>query len=93
MDIEKHTNGFLPLKTALLDVPVDRFCQIAGLDTVLVRQVARDFAQAESACVRTDLGIEQSHNSTLNSYLSRLLFLITGNFARKVWISSNQCFK
>jgi len=33
--------------------------------------------------VRVDLGIQQSLNSTLNSYLEKLLFLVTGNLGKK----------
>ncbi len=48
-----------------------------------VERVARGFAKARSACVRVDLGIQQSLHSTLNSYLEKLLFLVTGNFGRR----------
>ena len=40
-------------------------------------------SSAKSFALRSDLGIEQSHNSTLNAYLARLLFLITGHFGRE----------
>jgi anaerobic selenocysteine-containing dehydrogenase len=33
--------------------------------------------------VRVELGIQQARRSTLNSYLEKLLYLITGNFGRK----------
>src|SRR5262249_31501858 len=33
--------------------------------------------------VRVELGIQQGHHSTLNSYLEKLLFLLTGNFGRQ----------
>ena len=37
-------------------------------------------AKAARACVRIDLGLQQSLHSTLNSYLEKLVFLLTGNF-------------
>jgi anaerobic selenocysteine-containing dehydrogenase len=45
--------------------------------------VARGFAAAESACTRHDLGVEHSLHSTLNTYLEKLLSLVTGNFGRR----------
>jgi anaerobic selenocysteine-containing dehydrogenase len=37
---------------------------------------------APSMTVRVDVGMQQARNSTLNSYLEKLLFLLTGNFAK-----------
>ena len=66
----------------LRTVPVDDYAHEAGLDPQLVRRVAREYAQAERACVRTDLGLEHSPHSTLNTYLAKLLFLLTGHFGK-----------
>ena len=48
----------------------------------LVRDVARRIARASSVSVYEDLGIEQSLHSTLNSYLEKLLFAVTGNIGK-----------
>ena len=48
-----------------------------------IEKVAKGIAQAKTFVLRSDLGIEQSKNSTLNAYLARLLFLITGHFGRE----------
>lgn len=37
---------------------------------------------ATAMTVRVELGIQQGRNSTLNSYLEKLLYLVTGNFGR-----------
>jgi anaerobic selenocysteine-containing dehydrogenase len=70
------------LLEALREVPVDAFAQRAGLAPDVVRDVARRIAAAESVTIRADLGIQQSRHSTLNSYLEKLLFLLSGNFGR-----------
>jgi anaerobic selenocysteine-containing dehydrogenase len=44
--------------------------------------VARDFASAPAAGTRHDLGLEHSLHSTLNTYLEKLLSLITGNIGK-----------
>lgn len=78
-----HCNGFAAVERALLAVPLGECIARTGLADDDVARVARGFATATSACVRADLGIQQSLNSTLNSYLEKLLFLVTGNFGRR----------
>lgn len=74
-----RTLGFDVLEAALKQVPIADYIARADVRVADVEQVARDFARARSACVRVDLGIQQSLHSTLNSYLEKLLFLLTGN--------------
>jgi anaerobic selenocysteine-containing dehydrogenase len=81
--IEDHTEGFDKIKALFNKIPIERYIDRTGLDYNTVQKIARDFASAEKACVRVDLGIQQSINSTLNSWLEKLLFLITGNFGIK----------
>ncbi len=80
--LEEHTLGFDELRAVFREIPVSEYAKKAGLAPELVRKVARGFATAHSASVRHDLGIEQTLHSTLNTYLEKLLFLITGHFAR-----------
>lgn len=80
--IEQHTVGFDPVRDLLLDINVTHYAEKAGVDEAIVRQVARDFAAADVACTRHDLGVEMSLHSTLNTYLEKLLFLLTGNFGK-----------
>ncbi|MEM7588231.1 MAG: molybdopterin-dependent oxidoreductase [Acidobacteriota bacterium] len=81
--LAERTTGFDELRELLQAVPVDEYAGYAGLDPQAVREVARGYAKANAACVRTDLGLEHSPNSTLNLYLAKLLFLVTGNFAKR----------
>ncbi len=78
-----RTNGFDELRKLLTAVPVAEYARHAGLDVEAVRQVTRGFARAKAGCVRTDLGLEHSPHSTLNLYLAKLLFLVTGNFNKR----------
>jgi anaerobic selenocysteine-containing dehydrogenase len=80
--IEQRTVGFDELAAILRTIPVDEYAREAGVDPQLVRQVARDYAAAERACIRTDLGLEHTPHSTLNTYLSKLLYLVTGHFGK-----------
>lgn len=80
--LARRTTGWQELKPRLEAIDVEAFTRRAGVDREQVRRVARGLAEAERGCVRTDLGLEHSLHSTLNTYLSKLLFLVTGQFGR-----------
>ncbi len=81
--LAEHATGFEALRDALATVPVDDFAERAGVDPGIVREVARRIARASSVSMLEDLGIQQAPHSTLNSYLEKSLYLLTGNFARR----------
>ncbi|MEM6345109.1 MAG: molybdopterin-dependent oxidoreductase [Bacteroidota bacterium] len=81
--LAEHTVGYEAIKPHFTQIPVAEYAAIAGIEERLIRQIARDITQAKTFAFRSDLGIEQSHNSTLNAYLARLLFLISGHFGRE----------
>jgi anaerobic selenocysteine-containing dehydrogenase len=80
--IRDRTQDSDELLAALNDVPVSDYCERAGVAETLIRDVARRIARAASVSVYEDLGIEQSLHSTLNSYLEKLLFAVTGNIGK-----------
>jgi anaerobic selenocysteine-containing dehydrogenase len=80
--LAEHTVGFDELAELLRRVPVDDYARAAGVDPQQARAVARAYARAEKACIRTDLGLEHTPHSTLNTYLAKLLFLVTGHFGK-----------
>ncbi|ENX15309.1 hypothetical protein F895_01855 [Acinetobacter sp. CIP 64.2] len=81
--IQQHTHGFDQVKQAFLAVPIEEYIQKADVSVELIYQIARDFAKAQRACVRIDLGIQHTLNTTLNGYLEKLLYLLTGNFGQQ----------
>jgi anaerobic selenocysteine-containing dehydrogenase len=81
--LARRAHGVEAVMNALRAVPVSDFAARAGLEVAAIEQVARLLATARRAVVRADLGVQQSYHSTLNSYLEKLLFLITGNFGRR----------
>ncbi len=81
--LARHCHGFDIVEKELRAVPVADYIRRTELDPADVERVARGFATARRACVRIDLGIQQSLHSTLNSYLEKLLYLVTGNFGRR----------
>ncbi len=81
--INEHTIDFEKIKKHFKNLSIKEYIEKAGLDYEIVKKITTDFAKSKKACVRVDLGIQQSIHSTLNSYLEKLLFIITGNFGRK----------
>lgn len=79
--IDERTTGFEAVLEVTKSVPVDDFVARSGLPLAQVEEVARLIGTAKSVAIHEDLGIQQSIHSTLNSYLEKLLYLITGNFA------------
>src|SRR5688572_25937835 len=66
--LARRCTGFSSLETELHSIPIEEFVRRADVPLSDVERVARAFARAPSACVRVDLGLQQSLHSTLNSY-------------------------
>src|SRR5246127_748563 len=81
--LAEHVNGVDTVRQGLRHVPVGEYAQRCGVDEQLLRAAVRRIARAASVAVFEDLGIQQAPNSTLCSYLNKLLWILTGNFAKK----------
>ncbi|OCB38307.1 molybdopterin oxidoreductase [Mycobacterium malmoense] len=81
--LAEHVRGADAVRAALHEVGVAEYAQRCGLDEELVRAAARRIGAAASVSVFEDLGVQQAPNSTLCSYLNKLLWILTGNFAKK----------
>ncbi|MGV9802709.1 molybdopterin-dependent oxidoreductase [Mycobacterium sp. NPDC003449] len=80
--LAEHVNGTEPVRQVLAQVPVGEYAQRSGVDETLLRRAVRRIAAAGSVAVFEDLGIQQAPNSTLSSYLNKMLWILTGNFAK-----------
>ncbi|WAJ45642.1 molybdopterin-dependent oxidoreductase [Mycobacterium sp. Aquia_216] len=81
--LAEHVHGVDTVRAALRDVSVAGYARRCGVDEELLRTAARRIGTAQSVSVFEDLGIQQAPNSTLSSYLNKLLWILTGNFAKK----------
>ena len=81
--LAKRTSGSEEILKIFGAMDAEKYALHAGSDITTVQQVARGLSSAKRAVVRHDLGLEQSLHSTLNTYLDKLLFLLTGNFGRE----------
>lgn len=77
-----HAAGVDEIAAAFAQIPVAEYCGIAGLPEALVRSTTRRIATASSVAVAEDLGIQMSIHSTLASYLEKLVWMLTGHFAK-----------
>jgi anaerobic selenocysteine-containing dehydrogenase len=80
--IAARTTGFDEVRDALLRVPVEEWIAVSGVPRNKVDAAVDMILAAQRMVVRAELGIQQSRHSTLNSYLEKLMFLLTGNFDR-----------
>lgn len=81
--VGEHVDGAEDPIASLRRIPVPRYCEIADVPEELVRETARRIGKARSVAVYEDLGIQMNRFSTLNSYLNKLLWVLTGNFAKE----------
>ncbi len=81
--LAKHATDYEDICESLRDVPVDDYAKTAGVDVAAVREAARRIAEAESVALVEDLGVQQNRHSTLVSYLSRLVWVLTGNYGKR----------
>ena len=81
--LTEHVTGVDAVRAVFAEVPVDDYAQRCGVSADLVRAAARRIATATSVAVFEDLGVQQAPNSTLCSYLNKMLWILTGNFAKR----------
>jgi anaerobic selenocysteine-containing dehydrogenase len=81
--LAEHVHRVDTVRDVLREVPIGDYAQHCGVDEELLRAAARRIGAAGSVSVFEDLGIQQAPNSTLCSYLNKLLWILTGSFAKK----------
>jgi anaerobic selenocysteine-containing dehydrogenase len=77
-----RTHGYEQVRAAFADIDIAACAQTCGVDEDLIRGTARRIAAAESVATYEDLGIQHGPQSTLVSYLNKLVWILTGNFGR-----------
>ena len=80
--LAEHTTGYEAVAAVLKKVDITRYAAICGVEESLLRSAVRRIASAKSVSMIEDLGVQMNMHSTLNSYLNRLVWLLTGNYAK-----------
>ncbi|MGH3724248.1 MAG: molybdopterin oxidoreductase family protein [Mycobacterium sp.] len=81
--LAEHVTGTEEVREALRHIPIADYARRSGVAEDLIRRAAQRIAAAESVAVFEDLGIQQAPNSTLSSYLNKMLWILTGSFAKR----------
>jgi anaerobic selenocysteine-containing dehydrogenase len=79
--VTEHTTGFDEVEALFAAIPVAEYARRCEVDEELLRAAARRIASASSVAVFEDLGVQMNRFSTLNSWLEKLIWALTGNFA------------
>lgn len=80
--LDEHTTGIDDVLAALRPIDIADYSRRCGVSEELIRSTARRIAAAQSVATYEDLGVQQAPNSTLVSYLHKLLWILTGNFGK-----------
>lgn len=80
--LNAHTVGAPTVLDAFRTVDVTSYAAQCGVPEELLRAAARRIGTAKSVATYEDLGVQQAPNSTLVSYLQKMLWILTGNFAK-----------
>jgi anaerobic selenocysteine-containing dehydrogenase len=80
--VAAHVSGFEEVAAVLSAIDVDDYARRCGVPADTLRAAARRIAAASSVAVAEDLGIQMNRHSTMNSWLEKLLWVLTGNFAK-----------
>ncbi|HEV3129524.1 MAG TPA: molybdopterin-dependent oxidoreductase [Solirubrobacteraceae bacterium] len=78
-----HARGTEAVREEFGKVDVPCYAGYCGVDESLIRAAAGRIAVAESVSAFEDLGVQQAPNSTLCSYINRMLWILTGNFGNR----------
>lgn len=81
--LARHTDGLDAIVPHFRSIDISQYADACGISEVQLRQTAQVIAQASSVSVFEDLGMQQNLHSTLSSYIQRLIWLLTGNFAKQ----------
>lgn len=77
--VAAHTTGFETLESALAGIDVDAHLARTGVPLDEVVPVVERIARARSVTVRDYMGVRHNHHSALNTYLTKLVAIVTGN--------------
>ncbi|CAM3979822.1 molybdopterin-dependent oxidoreductase [Smaragdicoccus niigatensis] len=80
--LAEHATGVDEVVDALRPIDVADHSRRCGVPEDLIRTAARRIASAKSVATYEDIGVQHGPNSTLVSYLNKLMWILTGNFGK-----------
>ncbi|MEZ5560949.1 MAG: molybdopterin-dependent oxidoreductase [Pseudomonadales bacterium] len=80
--LSAHGRNVAELREFIARWPADRVAGVTGIPAATIRDLARDFAAAPSACAHMSTGVNMGRQGTLAYWLLHMLVLVTGNLGR-----------
>lgn len=80
--LSAHTVDVAEVLTVLRSIDIADYARRCGVPEDALRAAARRIGNAGSVATYEDLGVQQSPNSTVSAYLQKMLWVLTGNFAK-----------
>lgn len=81
--IDAHSRNFDKLEAFIKAWPVERAAAVTGIPRETIREIAREFATAPSACINMSTGVNMGSQGLLAYWLVQMLSLVTGNLGRR----------
>lgn len=81
--IREHGSHVDGLRAFIKPYSADAVAEVVGIPAALIREIARDFATAESACVHMSTGVNMGRQGTLCYWLLHMLSFVTGNLDKR----------
>jgi anaerobic selenocysteine-containing dehydrogenase len=81
--LAQHSEGLEEIVEVFGKIPVDHYCELAGIERQQAQQAVEVIAEAKGVAMFEDLGIQMNQHSTLSSYLEKLLWALCGQFGHK----------
>jgi formate dehydrogenase len=81
--VASNVAGYDDITGVLEAIDIADHATRCGVDESSIRAAARRIAAAASVAVFEDLGVQMNRHSTMNSWLEKLLWALTGNFGRE----------
>lgn len=78
--LAENTVGAEETMAQFRGLPIADLATRSGIDEATIRDVARRIAAASSVAILEDLGIQMAPNSTLVSYLQRVVWVLVGSY-------------
>lgn len=81
--IAAHGRHIDELRAFIAPWDADSVAAVTGIDADTTRRIAREFGNAESACVHMSTGVNMGRQGTLCYWLLQMLAFVTGNLDRR----------
>jgi anaerobic selenocysteine-containing dehydrogenase len=80
--LESFTKGVESIASLVAEFPPEKVASITGIDSDRIRELAREFASAESAACYGRIGVSTQEFGGVCQWLINVLNIVTGNFDR-----------